>query len=337
MFDSSGEITPPCGVPASIADLAPVFHHSRSEPLPQQLEHPSVRDAPRHELHQLLVIDAAEVVPDVGVEHVVRTRGPELPHRLQSARRAPPGPEAVRARKKVRLEDRLQHQLRRHLHHSVPDRRDAQRPLLPIRLRDVPAQDRSRPVRACAQLRADLLQEALDSVALDLRERLGIDPRSALVPSHPLPRLPQDVTPVDAVIQRVETPTRRPLGRHPQPALELSHFVRGSRPRGWLGPVLPAMPSRLPPPPTRPPQGPFPPAALFVTAIAGTTIPSDSRCAALAFAFGLYGPPRRDHGRADGSLLFRTAPCTRAAPPTPPGPPALAPVLVRDGVAFAVT
>ena len=34
------------------------------------------------------------------------------------------------------------------------------------------------------------------------------------------------------------------------------------------------------------PQGSFPPAALFVVAIVGTTTPSDSRCAALDFAFG---------------------------------------------------
>src|SRR5688572_5680358 len=112
----------------------------------------------------------------------------------------------------------------------------------------------------------------------------------------------------------------------------------GTGPRGDLGPVLPAMPSRLPPSPARPPQGPFPPVALFVATIAGTTVPSDSRCAAPDFAFGLYGPPCRDHGRADGSLLFRSNPCSRAAPRTPEGPAALsAPVLCAADVAFAVT
>jgi len=67
----------------------------------------------------------------------------------------------------------------------------------------------------------------------------------------------------------------------------------------------------------------------------GTTIPSDSRCVALNFAFGLYEPPCRDSGCTDGSLVFRASPCTRAAPHTPPESfTGFAPVL---DVAFAVT
>ena len=98
------------------------------------------------------------------------------------------------------------------------------------------------------------------------------------------------------------------------------------------------MPSRLPPSPTRPPQGPFPPVALFVATISGTTVPSDSHRAVPDFTIGLYGPPRRDHGRADGSLLFRPDPCSRAAPRTPEGPPALSPPdLSAVDMAFAVT
>src|SRR6266487_1085531 len=130
--------------------LAPVFHHPRTQPLPQQLQHTTIRDAPRHEHHQLLVVDASEIIPDVGVEHMICTRGPELPDRLQSAQSPTPRPEAVRARKKIRLEDRLQHQRRRHLDHTVPHRRNAERPLLPIRLGYVPTQDRSWPVPAYA-------------------------------------------------------------------------------------------------------------------------------------------------------------------------------------------
>ncbi len=106
-------------------------------------------------------------------------------------------------------------------------------------------------------------------------------------------------------------------------------------PSGSLGRFA-AMPSRLPPLPTLPPQGPFPPAAFFVTAIFGTTVLSDSRCAALAFAFGLYEPPCRDGGCADGPLVFRTSPCTRAAPSTPEEFFGL-PVSRPSNVAFAVT
>src|SRR6266852_2204010 len=94
----------------------------------------------------------------------------------------------------------------------------------------------------------------------------------------------------------------------------------GLRPRGKLGPVLPAMPSCLPPSTAPSSQGPFPPATLFFVAIVGTTIPSDSRCTRRDFTVGLYAPLCPDLGRADGSLLFHTEPCVRAAPRTPAEP-----------------
>ena len=63
--------------------------------------------------------------------------------------------------------------------------------------------------------------------------------------------------------------------------------------------------------------------------------PSDSRCAAPAFTFGLCGPRCPDSGRADGSLVFRPPPCPRAAPPTPPRPPARTPPdRGAEGVAY---
>ena len=67
-----------------------------------------------------------------------------------------------------------------------------------------------------------------------------------------------------------------------------------------------------------------------------TTIASDSRCALLDFALGLYELACPDSGRADGPLVFHTTPCTRAAPPTPPQPPARF-GSGANGVAFAVT
>src|SRR3989442_68070 len=75
-----------------------------------------------------------------------------------------------------------------------------------------------------------------------------------------------------------------------------------SRPSGWLEPVLPVMPLRVLARPTLPPQGPLAPLALFVASLVTTTVPSDSRCAALVFAGGLYEPRCPDSGRADGPL-----------------------------------
>jgi len=46
--------------------------------------------------------------------------------------------------------------------------------------------------------------------------------------------------------------------------------------------------------------------------------PSDFRCAMPPLALGLLASPSHDDGCADGSLVFRDDPCTRAAPRTPP-------------------
>src|SRR3970040_1582469 len=91
-----------------------------------------------------------------------------------------------------------------------------------------------------------------------------------------------------------------------------------SRPPGWLDVAV--MPSRVLAWPTLPPQGPFAPRALFVARLGTTTVPSDSRCGALAFAGGLYEARRPDPRCADGPLVFLSPPCTRAAPPPPPRP-----------------
>src|SRR5205807_3966538 len=131
-------------------------------------------------------------------------------------------------------EDRLNDQLCRHLHHSVSYRRYPKRPLLlAVRLQDVSAPHRLRPIFACLERLLNAPQELLDAARLDIGERLLIDARRTSVGLHPLPRFPQDVTPVDPVIQRVKAPCLAPLGTSPEPALQFSHFVfRVVRPHG---------------------------------------------------------------------------------------------------------
>ena len=55
------------------------------------------------------------------------------------------------------------------------------------------------------------------------------------VPSYCVPRLVQDVTPVDAVVQRMESPTRLSLGHIPQSTLKASHVFAGTSPVGVVG------------------------------------------------------------------------------------------------------
>ena len=283
------------------------------------------------------MVDAPEVVRDVGVQHVVTALRTHLPQTLQRLRGRALGAEAVRARTKVRLEDRLQHQLRRHLDDPVTDRRDAERAHAPVRLRDVPAKDRLRPIPARAQLGLEGLQKVADAGPHDRVDRLAVHAGDTLVALHPLPRFPQDVTPVDTVVQRVETAPRRPLGSGPQSALEVAHFV-SSHPRlGGVGPGLrPAMPSHVAPHPTCPKQGPFAPRAFCSARIGTTTIPSDSRSARCTFTLWLMRIARRDDGCEDGPLVFRDFPSVRAVPHTPPGPDARFGTSA-SGIVFAVT
>src|SRR3990170_5672010 len=98
------------------------------------------------------------------------------------------------------------------------------------------------------------------------------------------------------------------------------------------------MPSHVLARPTLPPQGPFAPLALFVASLVTTTVPSDSRCATLAFAVGLYEPRCPDPGCADGPLVLRSSPCPRAALRTPPSSRARAsPDWDTRDVVFAAT
>ena len=76
--------------------------------------------------------------------------------------------------------------------------------------------DWCRAVVACTEGVTEFSEQSLDPVVvLHFCQGQSIDPGSSTISSDPLPRLPQDVTPVDAVIQGVETPTLRLLGRSP--------------------------------------------------------------------------------------------------------------------------
>ena len=122
----------------------------------------------------------------------------------------------------VRLEDRLDHDLRRHLHHPVPHRRNAQWPLLSIRFRYVPPLHREGRYGLPAD-RPGSPQEPSDprcSMAWIVSPSTPAAPRC----SAPASTLPQNVTPVDPVVQRMETASLTLLGHTHSVALELSYF-----------------------------------------------------------------------------------------------------------------
>ncbi len=145
------------------------------------------------------------------------------------------GRKPVRARMEVRLENRFQHERRRHLRHSVSDRRDAQRPLSSVYLRNIPTPHRRGSVRARVQSRTEVVEKGLDTPVLDGGQRHRIDARRAAVLLDPSPCFPQDVTPVDAVQQGMKTSARLSFGRPPESALQLAHFVEELASLGVVG------------------------------------------------------------------------------------------------------
>ena len=62
MLASSGEMTPPCGVPASVS------HHPGFQPLAYQLQYPSIRDSLFHQFDQCVSIDPVKVALNVRID-----------------------------------------------------------------------------------------------------------------------------------------------------------------------------------------------------------------------------------------------------------------------------
>ena len=143
--------TPPSSADHSPSSMTPALSHFRMQP-----QDPLVRDPVLEELLQPAVIELVEEVADVRVEHPVHL----LPldpdrERVQRIMRAAPRPEPVGEAQEVRLVDGVEHLDDRPLDDLVLQRGDAERPLPPVRLRDVRPPRRPRPVAPrCAPGRA---------------------------------------------------------------------------------------------------------------------------------------------------------------------------------------
>ena len=95
--------------------------------------------------------------------------------------------ESIAVLLEIRLEGRLDYDLRRHLHHTVPHRRYAQRPP-PVRLGNVPTLHRLRPIPPRPKEFLEFLEELLDSLLFDHQQGLPVDARSTPGPvPKPIP------------------------------------------------------------------------------------------------------------------------------------------------------
>ena len=279
MFASSGEITPPCGVPASVSRHPSVFHHPRFQPLPHSLS--TRRSLTRFDtiFHQAFLIDAVEEALDVRVDDVVVAAIAQPLDDFERLRRAALRAEAVRTRA------------------GSPPRRSAPSPASsPSALRGLapsgfPVAAASRPAFGMYRRRTgcgrysparsaacDFVREILRRPCCSIvRDGLTVDAGGAPVSLNSSPRFPQDVTPADPVVQRMETPCPASAWPPVEPALELSHFsfgVVGRYSRHALALTSIRTRDRSRAPSLRP---------RCLAAIAGTTSPSDSLSAASRF------------------------------------------------------
>ena len=175
---------------------------------------PDPRDLDPDRRHQPRVRNLPETVRDVRLCDPPPAVPRLINENLERVVLRSPGPKPKRARQKVRLEDRLNHDLRGSLDDTVADSGNRQRPpLTAARLRDEHPAGRPRSVAAVLQIRGQLVTELGDAVLLDVSDGLSVDASRALVGAHQLPRPLQDISAVDLVIERVEPTSGVGLGR----------------------------------------------------------------------------------------------------------------------------
>jgi len=117
---------------------------------------------------------------DVGIEHDEKTKLPKRDHPIDRLVTVATGPKPVGERRKARFKDRLNEPAHHFLRHSVPHRRNAQRPELAAALFDVFASKRERPVRTVLEVFHQSAQVFI-TVLLEHFDRDFIDARRAAI------------------------------------------------------------------------------------------------------------------------------------------------------------
>src|SRR2546425_858113 len=120
-----------------------LLQHAGVQPLLDEPHDAPVRHPMLDELHQPPVVEGVEKPTDVGIEHPVHPLR-RHPHRerIHGLMRTAPRPEPVREPEKVDLIDRVQNRDDGALDELVFQRGNPERPLPPVRLRDVRSPDR---------------------------------------------------------------------------------------------------------------------------------------------------------------------------------------------------
>ena len=218
--------------PGALGTLVGLLDHRCFQPQANQFQHRAITDPHAQASHQLVVRDRIEVPLQVGVVHFPIARRQVRANRFQRLMGRTLRSESIGTIQEIRLEDRLQNQQRRRLHHAVFHRRDAQRTQLAVSLRNVHPPHRLRSVAFLLQLLLQFDQEIDKSRSLvvaaanDLLNRHAIDAGCSSVFRYLVPRRHQRVPPIDPIIQSVESKLRFLLGLLAQLVSQKREFRR---------------------------------------------------------------------------------------------------------------
>ena len=152
-----------------------------------------------------------EVLREVCVDHVSVPLAEAAVHFSHRVVGTLSRPVPVGVRLEVRLKDRLQHKLGGGLHHSVPNRRDTQRPLATTRLWNHHPAYRACSIRLLAQLLSEPSQPLPHAPRLDVRKSLPVHARRSTVGTAQPPRVFEDVLAPHLVVEQVEAVVGLPL------------------------------------------------------------------------------------------------------------------------------
>ena len=234
------------GLPPSSLD------NPHGQPLAEEFQPPPIADPSLHQSEPLPVVDGVKERLHVGLQDPPSAH----PRRLPRPDRVPGVPlraEPLGAVPNAGLTPRCSHERARRLDPPVAPRREAQRALPTVRLRQVHPSHRLRALPPRLPVHRPLVKAALDPAALDILEADPVDARTPPLRAHCFPGPPHHVGPDEAVIPRVDPAVPTPLGRQIQSALAWSSLVL------WVWLALARLHRHVPPRETRLQQGPFPP------------------------------------------------------------------------------
>src|SRR6266853_1085440 len=146
----------------------------------QQVQYVHIVNPPRHLRQQPIVPDIVEIAAQVDIYDTCFLLNDRSGHPINRVMSCPLGTISKRSRLEVCLEDRLQYELERPLHHPIPNRRNRKNADFAPVLRYFLLSSRQRHIVALIQFVPNLLEEAIYALCFD-----GLEGHSVLVSRHP--------------------------------------------------------------------------------------------------------------------------------------------------------